>query len=72
MVLLGAMMVFYRVWPGIHLLSLPPLYSPGVARFYTGAACALAALNVKYRDFRYVVPFPCPIRRLRFAGRFFQ
>lgn len=56
-VILTGMMVYYRVMPSVMgLLSLPlllicaVLYSMGVGMF-------LAALNVKYRDVRYVVPF---------------
>ena len=56
MVLLGIMMAFYRVWPGIYLLSLP-LFTILALLASTGAGVWLAALNVKYRDFRYVVPF---------------
>ena len=56
MVLLAIMMVFYKVWPGIHLLSLP-FFTILALLASTGAGVWLAALNVKYRDFRYVVPF---------------
>ncbi|MDQ6911311.1 MAG: ABC transporter permease [Verrucomicrobiota bacterium] len=56
MVLLAVMMAFYRVWPGVYLLSLP-LFTLLALLASTGAGVWLAALNVKYRDFRYVVPF---------------
>ncbi len=56
MVLLAIMMAFYKVWPGIHLLSLP-FFTILALLASTGAGVWLAALNVKYRDFRYVVPF---------------
>ncbi len=56
MVLLAFMMAFYRVWSGVYLLSLP-LFTLLALLASTGAGVWLAALNVKYRDFRYVVPF---------------
>ncbi|HEY2124436.1 MAG TPA: ABC transporter permease [Chthoniobacterales bacterium] len=56
MVLLGALMIFYKVWPGVSLLGLP-LFTLLALLASAGAGTWLAALNVKYRDFRYVVPF---------------
>ncbi len=56
MVLLAVMMAVYRVWSGVYLLSLP-LFTFLALLASTGAGVWLAALNVKYRDFRYVVPF---------------
>jgi lipopolysaccharide transport system permease protein len=55
-VLLGLMMIYYGVWPGWHLLALPffTLLALGASM---GAGLWLAALNVEYRDFRYIVPF---------------
>jgi lipopolysaccharide transport system permease protein len=56
MVLLGVLMAFYKVWPGWPILMLPVF--TGLALLASaGAGIWLAALNVKYRDFRYVVPF---------------
>jgi lipopolysaccharide transport system permease protein len=56
MVLLGVLMAIYRVWPGWPILMLPVF--TGLALVASaGAGIWLAALNVKYRDFRYVVPF---------------
>jgi lipopolysaccharide transport system permease protein len=55
-VLLFGLMAFYRVWPGWPLLILPAFTALAVLAS-TGAGTWLAALNVKYRDFRYVVPF---------------
>jgi lipopolysaccharide transport system permease protein len=52
-----AVMVGYGVWPGFPriLLAVPfVLLAMGTA---IGAGSWLAALNVKYRDVRYVVPF---------------
>jgi lipopolysaccharide transport system permease protein len=54
--LLGLLMVWYRVPPGPHLW-LAPLVFVVVALAGAGAGTFLAALNVQYRDFRYVVPF---------------
>jgi lipopolysaccharide transport system permease protein len=54
--LLLVMMVCYRVPPGPGLLLVPLL----LACFFLAAAgvgTMLAAMNVAYRDFRYVVPF---------------
>ena len=56
MALLGILMAIYHVWPGWTLL--PFQSSPSLALLASaGAGIWLAALNVKYRDFRYVVPF---------------
>lgn len=54
--LLALLMAWYRVWPGIHLLALLPFTVLAVLASM-GAGLWLAALNVEYRDFRYVVPF---------------
>jgi homopolymeric O-antigen transport system permease protein len=56
MVLLGVLMAIYKVWPGWPLLTLP-IFTLMALIASTGAGTWLAALNVKYRDFRYVVPF---------------
>ena len=54
--ILAVMMALYRVAPTWRLLALLPL--TGVAFFAAfGAGLWLAALNVEYRDFRYVLPF---------------
>ncbi len=56
LVLLALLMAFYKVWPGMPILMLPVF--TGLALLASaGAGIWLAALNVKYRDFRYVVPF---------------
>lgn len=54
--LLASLMIWYQVWPGIYLLSLP-LFTVLALLASAGAGLWLAALNVEYRDFRYVVPF---------------
>jgi lipopolysaccharide transport system permease protein len=60
LVLLAAAMVWYRFQPTIYLaaaLLALPLAVMGAA----GLAIWSAALNVKYRDFRYVMPFALQI-----------
>src|SRR2546423_8104083 len=54
--LLALLMVWYHVWPSWHLFSLP-LFTVLALVASAGAGLWLAALNVEYRDFRYVVPF---------------
>ena len=54
--LLALMMIWYQVWPSVYLLTLP-LFTFLALLTSTGAGLWLAALNVEYRDFRYVVPF---------------
>ena len=55
MVLLG-MMVWYGIVPTVHVLWLPVFLTLALATAL-GAGFFLAALNVEYRDVRYVVPF---------------
>jgi lipopolysaccharide transport system permease protein len=55
-VLLGLLMIYYGVWPGLSLLVIPVFILVGLGASI-GAGLWLAALNVEYRDFRYVVPF---------------
>lgn len=56
LIILAGMMIYYHVAFSWHLLLLVPL--TGVAFFAAfGAGLWLAALNVEYRDFRYVLPF---------------
>ena len=55
-VILIAMMVWYQFAPGWQILLLPVFLA--LAFFASiGPALWLTSLNVKYRDFRYVVPF---------------
>jgi len=56
MVLLGILIAFYQVWSGWALLTLP-IFTGLALLASAGAGIWLAALTVKYRDFRYVVPF---------------
>lgn len=56
LVLLIALMAIYRVVPSLSLLALPLLLAQ-LTLTSLGIGFLLAALNVRYRDFRYVVPF---------------
>jgi lipopolysaccharide transport system permease protein len=54
--ILVAVMVWYGYLPGIQLFALPLFVLLAFATAL-GAALWIAALNVKYRDFRYIIPF---------------
>lgn len=54
--LLLAMMLYYGVAPGVGMLLVPLIFLP-IALTALGVGTLLAALNVSYRDFRYVIPF---------------
>lgn len=54
--LLAGLMAWYGVAPGWPMLALPAFIALAAA-LALGIGLWLAALNVKYRDFRYVVPF---------------
>lgn len=54
--LLFVMMAFYHYLPDWRVLVLP-LFVIFAAAAALGPALILAALNVKYRDFRFIVPF---------------
>ena len=56
LVMLAALMFWYGVTPDVRLLALPLFITQG-ALLALGLGLLLAALTVKYRDFRYVVPF---------------
>jgi lipopolysaccharide transport system permease protein len=56
LVLMAIMMVFYRFLPDWHILALPVFIVLAFASAF-GVGLWLAALNVEYRDFRYIVPF---------------
>ncbi len=55
-VIVLGLMAFYRFTPDIHLLLLPVFLLLALITAL-GMGVFIAALNVKYRDFRYVVPF---------------
>lgn len=55
-VILLGLMVWYRFLPGWHIVTLPLFVA--MAFFASlGPGLWMTALNVKYRDFRYVIPF---------------
>ena len=55
-VILAGMMLWYRFAPSWHIVALPLFALLGFAAALGSGLC-VAALNVKYRDFRYIVPF---------------
>jgi lipopolysaccharide transport system permease protein len=54
--LLVVLMAYYKVWPGAAIVALPLVLLLALLAA-TGVGLWLAALNVEYRDVRYVVPF---------------
>ena len=54
--LLAGMMIYYRVTPGAGILLLPLFVLLAIVSSL-GVGLWISALNVKYRDFRYVLPF---------------
>lgn len=54
--LLAVLMVWYGVLPGVSILLLPVLVLL-TSLFAAGAGMWMSALNVKYRDIRYALPF---------------
>jgi len=55
-VLMIALMMFYRFAPDIKILLLP-VFIVLMILLALGSGLYIAALNVKYRDFRFIVPF---------------
>jgi lipopolysaccharide transport system permease protein len=55
-VILGGMMLWYRFIPGWQLLLLPAFVLLAFVASL-GPSLWITALNVKYRDFRYIIPF---------------
>ncbi|MEO5917532.1 MAG: ABC transporter permease [Luteolibacter sp.] len=55
-VLLGLMMAYYRYLPGATILVLPVFVLLAFATAF-GSGLWISALMVRYRDFRYIVPF---------------
>jgi lipopolysaccharide transport system permease protein len=56
LVILLAVMLWYWVVPGWQIVLLPAFIALAVLASL-GPALFVAALNVKYRDFRYIIPF---------------
>ncbi|MDC0434307.1 ABC transporter permease [bacterium] len=55
-VILLCLMLWYSVTPGWHIILLPSFVLLAVVASLGPALC-ITALNVKYRDFRYIIPF---------------
>jgi len=55
-ILLIGLMFILKVMPGITIFFIPVFLFIGFM-FITGFSLFIASLNVKYRDFRYIVPF---------------
>ncbi len=55
-VLMTGLMIWYQVMPTWRLVLLPPLLLLALATAL-GVGLWFAALNIKFRDFRYIVPF---------------
>lgn len=55
-IILAALMVWYGYSPSLRVLTLP-LFVLMAFAVALGAGLWIAALNVKYRDFRYIIPF---------------
>jgi lipopolysaccharide transport system permease protein len=53
---LGVLMVYYKVHPGWSLLW-APVFLAGLILFTVGVSLILAALNVRFRDIKYTIPF---------------
>lgn len=53
---LAALMAWYGVFPGWRVVTLPLFILLAVAAAL-GPALLVSALNVEYRDFRYIIPF---------------
>jgi len=54
--LMAGLMIWYQFWPDWRILALPLFMGLAFATAL-GAGLWLCALSVKYRDFRYIVPF---------------
>ncbi|MEI9805544.1 MAG: ABC transporter permease [Pseudolabrys sp.] len=56
LLLLLALMLWYGFWPNWQIILLPGFVLLAVLASL-GPAFFITALNVKYRDFRYIIPF---------------
>lgn len=54
--LLAGLMAWYGFWPGAKILALVALV-PATLLAAAGPGLLISALNVRFRDFRYIVPF---------------
>jgi lipopolysaccharide transport system ATP-binding protein len=72
--ILFGLMVWYGFWPTWHIALLPAFVVLAMLASL-GPAFLITALNVKYRDLRYIIPYHSvhrPVRALHLAGRFFE
>lgn len=56
LVILFGLMLWYGFWPGWPIALLPAFVALAILASL-GPAFLITALNVKYRDFRYIIPF---------------
>jgi lipopolysaccharide transport system permease protein len=56
LIILIGMMIYYQFAPGWHMLLLPYFIILALLASL-GPGLWITALNVKYRDFRYIIPF---------------
>ncbi len=56
LLVLFGLQLWYGVWPNWHIIFLP-LFIIFAVIASLGPALYITALNVKYRDFRYIIPF---------------
>ncbi|MCC7232943.1 MAG: ABC transporter permease [Bacteroidia bacterium] len=56
LVILAGLMLWFRFIPGIQIFFLPLFFLMAVL-LTLGAGFLVSSLNVKYRDFRYIIPF---------------
>lgn len=56
LVILAALMAWYQFWPTWRILTLP-IFTFIAILAATGAGLFFTALSVRYRDFRFIVPF---------------
>jgi lipopolysaccharide transport system permease protein len=54
--MLGVLMAYHGVAPGVTIVLAPAMVA-GLVLAAVGVGSLLAALNVAYRDFKYVIPF---------------
>jgi lipopolysaccharide transport system permease protein len=55
-VLLGVLLIWYQIMPSWHIVALPAFTLLAFVAAL-GPGLLATALNVKYRDFRYIIPF---------------
>ena len=70
-VIMAALMAWYGYLPSANIVCLPLFIGMAFAIAF-GAGLWIAALMVKYRDFRFIVPIHRPVRSVHFSGRLLQ